>query len=157
MLTVYILSHPSPHESRDLCPLCRWTGSLPAVVCWSLSGPHHGTQLGKVLEICPGKRLCLYIWRGWQPTPGFLPGEFHGQRSLVDYSPWSCKESDTTEQLTFFYPNSDSFHILFLKFFNNQFLRFYWVLEIDYTQKLFQIFIHSEIFIEYPPHDWQMS
>ena len=31
----------------------------------------------------------------------FLPGAFHGQRSLVGYSPWSCKESDTTEQLTF--------------------------------------------------------
>ena len=32
-------------------------------------------------------------------TP-FLPGEFHGQRSLVGYSPWCCKESDTAEQLT---------------------------------------------------------
>ena len=31
------------------------------------------------------------------PTPVFLPGEFHGQRSLVGYSPWSHKESDTTE------------------------------------------------------------
>ena len=36
-------------------------------------------------------------WRKkWQPTPVFLPGEFHGQRSLVCYSPWSHKESDTT-------------------------------------------------------------
>ena len=35
----------------------------------------------------------------WQPTPVFLPGISHGQRSLVGYSPWSCKESDTTEQL----------------------------------------------------------
>ena len=26
------------------------------------------------------------------PTPVFLPGEFHGQRSLTDYSPWGCKE-----------------------------------------------------------------
>ena len=33
----------------------------------------------------------------WQPTPVFLPGEPHGQRSLVGYSPWGCKESDTTE------------------------------------------------------------
>ena len=31
-----------------------------------------------------------------QPTPVFLPGESHGQRSLVGYSPWSHKESDTT-------------------------------------------------------------
>ena len=33
-------------------------------------------------------------------TPVFLPGEFHGQRSLVRYSPWCCKELDTTERLT---------------------------------------------------------
>ena len=33
----------------------------------------------------------------WQPTPVILPGEFHGERSLVDYSPWGCKELDTTE------------------------------------------------------------
>ena len=29
-------------------------------------------------------------------TPVFLPGKFHGQRSLVGYSPWACKESDMT-------------------------------------------------------------
>ena len=33
----------------------------------------------------------------WQPTPVFLPGESHGQRSLVGYSPKGHKESDTTE------------------------------------------------------------
>ena len=33
----------------------------------------------------------------WQPTPVFLPGEAHGQRSLVGYSPWAHKESDMTE------------------------------------------------------------
>ena len=38
--------------------------------------------------------------REWLPTPVFLPGEFHGQRNLVGYSPWGCKESDTTEELT---------------------------------------------------------
>ena len=39
------------------------------------------------------------IGSGRSPGRGhgvFLPGEFHGQRSLVDYSPWDCKESDTT-------------------------------------------------------------
>ena len=30
-------------------------------------------------------------------TPIFLPGKFHGQRSLLGYSPWGCKESDMTE------------------------------------------------------------
>ena len=36
--------------------------------------------------------------RKWQPTPVFLPGESHGQRSLVGYSPWGRKELDTTER-----------------------------------------------------------
>ena len=38
--------------------------------------------------------------RKWPPTAVFLPGAFRGQRSMVGYSPWGCKESDTTEQLT---------------------------------------------------------
>ena len=38
--------------------------------------------------------------RKWQPTPVFLSGEFRGQRSLVNYSPWGLKELDTTEWLT---------------------------------------------------------
>ena len=33
----------------------------------------------------------------WQPTPVFLPGESHGQRSLVGYRLWGHKELDTTE------------------------------------------------------------
>ena len=32
-----------------------------------------------------------------KPTPVFLPGESHGQRSLAGYSPWGRKESDTAE------------------------------------------------------------
>ena len=35
--------------------------------------------------------------RKWQPTPVFLPGKFHGQRSLAGYNPWCHKESDTTK------------------------------------------------------------
>ena len=37
--------------------------------------------------------------RAWQSTPIFLPGGSHGQRSLVGYSPWGHKVSDTTEWL----------------------------------------------------------
>ena len=40
--------------------------------------------------------------RRWQPTPVFLPGEFHGQRSLAGYSPWGCKQSNMTERLSLF-------------------------------------------------------
>ena len=38
--------------------------------------------------------------REWQPTSVFLPGKSLGQRSLVGYSPWGPKESDTTDQLS---------------------------------------------------------
>ena len=38
--------------------------------------------------------------KGMATTPVFLPGEFHGQKSLVGYSPWGYKELDTTERLT---------------------------------------------------------
>ena len=40
-------------------------------------------------------RLCRR--RQWHPTPVLLPGKSHGQRSLVGYSPWGCKELDMTE------------------------------------------------------------
>ena len=51
------------------------------------------------------KRPRFNPWGGkipWicQPTPVFLPGKSHGQRSLVSYSPWGLKESDMTERLT---------------------------------------------------------
>ena len=42
--------------------------------------------------------LKLFVW---QPTPVFLPGESHGRRSLVGYSPQGPKESDRTERLHF--------------------------------------------------------
>ena len=32
-------------------------------------------------------------------TPVFLPGKFHGQKSLVGCSPWGCKELDMTDRL----------------------------------------------------------
>ena len=44
----------------------------------------------------------IIFWRRkWQPTPVFRPGKSHGPRSLVGYSPWGCKESDTNEKLHF--------------------------------------------------------
>ena len=38
--------------------------------------------------------------KGWHPTPVFLSGDSHGQRTLEGYSPQGCKESDLTERLT---------------------------------------------------------
>ena len=52
---------------------------------YNVGDPGLTPQLGR----CPEKEMA--------PTPVFLPGESHGQRSLVDYSPWGHKELDTTE------------------------------------------------------------
>ena len=50
---------------------------------------------------CNAGDLGSVPWRReWQPTPAFLRGEGHRQRSLAGYSPWGHKESDTTEWLT---------------------------------------------------------
>ena len=38
--------------------------------------------------------------RKWPPTPIFLPGKSHGQRTLAGYHPWGRKDSDMTERLT---------------------------------------------------------
>ena len=46
---------------------------------------------------------------GYQFTPIFLPGEFHGQRSLVRYSPWDCIESEMTEYLKFSHSHYNKF------------------------------------------------
>ena len=55
---------------------------------------------------CQSRRCGFNPWVGkipwrrkWKPTPVFLPGKSHGQKSLAGYSPWGHKESDMTEQL----------------------------------------------------------
>ena len=51
---------------------------------------------GKRHRLDPGIRKIPWR-RAWQPTPVFLPGESHGQRSLAGYGPQGHKELDTTE------------------------------------------------------------
>ena len=53
-------------------------------VCLQCGRPGFNPWVGKI----PWRRK-------WQPTLVLLPGNFHGQRSLVGYSPWGRKESDT--------------------------------------------------------------
>ena len=69
-------------------------------VCSLLGFPH-----GSVVKNMPANAadvgsipgLGRFLWRRkWQPTPVFLPGEFHGQRRLVGCSPWGHKEYNTT-------------------------------------------------------------
>ena len=61
---------------------------------WWLSGEEPACQCRRLgFDPCIRK---IPRRRTWQPTPVFLPGESHGQGGLADYSPWGCKESDTT-------------------------------------------------------------
>ena len=53
---------------------------------------------GDIRDMGSTPELGRFPWRkAWQPTPVFLPGESHGQRSLVGYSPWGRKELGMTE------------------------------------------------------------
>ena len=63
------------------------------------------SQMVKNLPTMEETQVQSLVWkipwrREWLYTPVFLPGEFHGQRNLAGYSPWDCKESDMSEQLT---------------------------------------------------------
>ena len=65
---------------------------------WWLSSKESACNAGDTCRR-PGfnPRLRKIHWsRKWQPTPVFLLGEFHGQRSLAGYSLWGSKESDAT-------------------------------------------------------------
>ena len=65
------------------------------------------------MEKFPNWQEVLHILRRkWQPIPLFLPGKFHRQRSLVGYSPWDCKESDTTEWLSLHFAH-DTYNMKF--------------------------------------------
>ena len=67
-----------------------------------LSGGSAGKEsacIGRDLGLIPGLGRSPAEGNG-NPLPVFLPGEFHGQRSLVGYSPWGHKELDIIEQLT---------------------------------------------------------
>ena len=64
-------------------------------VCWDFPI----AQMAKNLPECRRSGFNTWVrkilWRRkWQPTPVFLPGESHRQRSLVGYNPWSHKELD---------------------------------------------------------------
>ena len=71
----------------------------PILRYWVFSGGSNGKKIylqcrRPGFDPWVGKIPCR---RAWQPTPVFLPGEPHGQRNLVGYSPWSHKELDMTE------------------------------------------------------------
>ena len=74
--------------------LPRWLSSRESACNAGDAGDRH-----KWLGLDPWVRKIPWV-RAWQPTPEFLPRKSHGQRSLVGYSAWGHKESNTTEVLS---------------------------------------------------------
>ena len=101
---------PFPH--KKFVEICSQAESWRAEACrraecsfvnlWGFPGCARGKE--PACQCTRHKRCWFDLWvrkipwrRKWLPTPVFLPGEFHGQRSLMGYSPYGCKESDTIE------------------------------------------------------------
>ena len=68
---------------------------------WVSRHEHQGKNLHQQKDYILLKVQMMVLRRQWHPTPVLMPGKSHGQRSLVGYSPWGCKELDTTEALHF--------------------------------------------------------
>ena len=94
MLFIYLLINLLIHSFFHSLSI---HGVMTLWASWWLSSRESASQCRRCeFDTCVRKIL----WRRkWQLTPVFLPGESYGQRSLVGYSSWGRKESDTTEQL----------------------------------------------------------
>ena len=83
-------SHRVGHDWRDLAAAAEEpdgaSGKEPTCQCRRHKRCVFNPWVGKI----PWRRK-------WQPTPVYVLGESHGQRSLMGYSPWGCKESNMTE------------------------------------------------------------
>ena len=107
-----------PNDVQSCNPFCSWSLLWP-VFNWSLSWLKLvwwwiraylpvASLMAQMVKNLPAMQE-TQVWslgqedhleKGIATTPTFLPGEFHGQRSLVGYSPWGWKESDATNPFT---------------------------------------------------------
>ena len=103
------LSYPYMTTGKTIA-LTRWTfvGKVISLLFNMLSRLVMGFPVAQLVKnLLAVQKTRVHPWVGkipwrrkWQPTPVSLPGKSHGQRSLVDCSPWGRKESGTTEGLT---------------------------------------------------------
>ena len=92
-LFVSFFFHPGNHRSSKRFTLsCSHQKGLPN----DSAGKESACDAGDTGDFNPCIRKTPWR-RKRQPTPGILPGESHGQRSLAGYSPKGRKESDMTE------------------------------------------------------------
>ena len=99
---LYMLKWQTSSLSHRFCLLCfrQWR------ICLQCRRPGFNHWIGNI----PWRRE-------WLPTPVFLPGEFHGQRSLAGYSPMGHRELDMTKWL--------NTHICFFQLFNKLYIYIY--------------------------------
>ena len=95
--------------ASPLQPSCSLTRRAAACLstCLLCSEGFLSVSVVKRSDACQCRRPEFNPWSGksprkrkWQPTPVFLPGKSHGQRSRAGYSSWGHKELDTTERLS---------------------------------------------------------
>ena len=87
--------------------ICPWGVSIKSIHQSAYSfpsgsdGKESANNTGNIRDVGLISGLGRFPWRrAWLPTPVLLPGESHGQRSLVSYSPFGHRESNMTEWLT---------------------------------------------------------
>ena len=92
-----VVFHQCPMMALKNCSLCPWPSSRPLYLsCICFPGGTSGKESTRYCKRHKGRRFDPWVktipWkRKWQPAPVFLPGEFHGQRSLVGYGSWGRK------------------------------------------------------------------
>ena len=89
----YLLKFTSECEQKGPGLLQSVTSDGSVVKNLPANAGHTGNEFDPWVKKIPWRRK-------WQPTPVFLPGKFHGQRSLAGCRPWGRKESDTAEWLS---------------------------------------------------------
>ena len=83
---------------------------------WWVSGKECSWQRRRLRKLGFDPWVGKILWRRkLQSIPVLLPGKFHGQRNLVGYSPWSCKESETAEQV-----NMNTYIIYYITYFRDK-------------------------------------
>ena len=92
--------YPSPPHTHSLS---NYQNPLPDGTTVTADEPtlthhNHRNSIASIKDQSCCNMFCEFgqMWK-WQSTPVFLPGDSHGQRSLVGCSPWVHKESDTTK------------------------------------------------------------
>ena len=96
---LFLIFQPAGPSCSFWTCLPPWYPSIVGANSLNLSVCLFASLVAQMVRNLPAMRRPEFIpWVGkipwgreWPPTPIFLPGEFHGQRSIEGYSPWGCR------------------------------------------------------------------